>query len=63
MARPGVAAVAMILPDFVEVRGNATADEVAAVLAALSKRATDQAREPDRYERWRRTRLAAVSRA
>lgn len=42
----------------VVVRGPATADEVAAVLAAL--RPPDPRPAADRYERWRATRLAAL---
>ena len=41
----------------VRVRGNATAEELAAVFAALAER---PALTP--YERWRRTRIAALSR-
>lgn len=40
------------------VRGHATALEVAAVLASL--RPVDAQISPDRYERWRATRLAAL---
>ena len=43
--------------DQIAVRGNATDDELAAVLAALAER---QAREPSAYERWRSGRLAAL---
>ena len=42
------------------VRGHATALEVAAVLASL--RPGDAPTSPDRYERWRATRLAALNR-
>ncbi len=42
------------------VRGHATALEVAAVLASLRPLAAQTS--PDRYERWRATRLAALSR-
>jgi hypothetical protein len=44
----------------VTVRGNATADELAALLAALARRpsAVD-----DPYERWRRGRIAALARS
>jgi hypothetical protein len=45
-------------PDGLRVRGNATAEEVAAVVALMSHR--DRAAEPDRYTEWRRTRLAAL---
>ncbi|HEY2983021.1 MAG TPA: hypothetical protein VGJ38_02635 [Jatrophihabitantaceae bacterium] len=41
----------------IEVRGNATADELAAVMAALKERPA----QDDRYERWRRGRIAAVA--
>lgn len=40
------------------VRGNATPEELAAVLAVLAQ--TDRGAEPDRYTQWRSTRLAAV---
>ena len=40
----------------IEVRGNATADELAALMAALKDRPVE-----DRYERWRRGRIAAVT--
>jgi hypothetical protein len=40
----------------VQVRGRATAEEVAAVLAVLRR----DAPPPDAYARWRRTRLAAL---
>lgn len=40
----------------VRIRGGATSDELAAVLAVL------RPREPSAYERWRRTRLAALRR-
>ena len=46
-------------PDDVHVRGAATPDEIAAVLAALREREQDAARE-SRYERWRRDRIAAL---
>jgi hypothetical protein len=42
------------------VRGHATPLEVAAVLASL--RPVDAQTSPDRYERWRSTRLAALNR-
>jgi 2-polyprenyl-6-methoxyphenol hydroxylase-like FAD-dependent oxidoreductase len=45
----------------VVVRGPATAEEVAAVLAAL--RRSDGRAALDRYERWRATRLAALNRS
>ncbi|MCW2657848.1 MAG: hypothetical protein JWR06_2041 [Jatrophihabitans sp.] len=41
------------------VRGNASAEELAAVLAVVVQAG---APEPDGYTRWRRTRLAALSR-
>jgi hypothetical protein len=40
----------------IEVRGNATADELAALMAALKDRPVE-----DRYERWRRGRIAAIT--
>jgi hypothetical protein len=43
----------------VTVRGGATAEEVAAVLAVLRRPVADA---PDPYERWRAGRLAALSR-
>jgi len=44
----------------VTVRGNATADELAALLAALARR---PAAVYDPYERWRRGRIAALARS
>ncbi len=41
----------------IEIRGNATADELAAVMAALKERPA----QDDRYERWRRGRIAAIT--
>ena len=41
------------------VRGHATAEEVAAVLASF--RRVDTPTAHDRYERWRATRLAALN--
>jgi hypothetical protein len=41
----------------IEIRGNATADELAAVMAALKERPA----QDDRYERWRHGRIAAVA--
>jgi hypothetical protein len=41
------------------VRGHATAEEVAAVLASL--RHVDSQASRNRYERWRATRLAALN--
>ena len=43
----------------VGVRGTATPDELAAVLAALAHRLAPGG---DRYEQWRRSRVAAVAR-
>ena len=44
------------------VRGNATPEEIAAVLAALQRAgANAPVRAPDGYARWRRTRLAALA--
>jgi hypothetical protein len=43
----------------VAVRGNATTDEIAALVTALARRLS---RVHDRYERWRRNRIAAVAR-
>jgi hypothetical protein len=45
--------------DRVEVRGNPTAEEVAAVLATLAG-LTARNRGPSRYELWRRGRMAAL---
>jgi hypothetical protein len=42
----------------VRVRGNATAEEVAVVVALMSQ--FDREPEPDRYTEWRRARLAAL---
>jgi hypothetical protein len=41
----------------VQVRGNATAEELAAVLAVVAQREAPS--RPDGYERWRAGRLAA----
>ena len=46
-------------PSDVVVRGAASPDEIAAVLAALQSRERWVA-DGDRYERWRRQRQAAV---
>jgi hypothetical protein len=43
----------------VVVRGAATPDEIAAVVAALQAR-EQAAADGDRYERWRRQRLSAI---
>lgn len=43
--------------DQISVRGNASPDEIAAVIAMLAQRHEAGA---SRYEQWRRTRLAAV---
>ena len=43
----------------VTVRGGATAEEVGAILAVLS-RAGGEIREPDGYELWRRNRIRIV---
>jgi hypothetical protein len=43
----------------VAVRGNATTDEIAALVTALARR---MSRVDDRYERWRRNRIAALAR-
>lgn len=43
----------------VQVRGPATPEEVAAVLAALRIRESSE-RPLNRYERWRRDRIAAL---
>ena len=52
-----------MLADPVVVRGNATPEEVAAVLAALQRAGAEApVRAPDGYERWRRTRLTAIAR-
>jgi hypothetical protein len=50
----------------IAVRGTATPEELAAVLAVVSRVETPQVQasdQPDRYLRWRRTRLAALRRA
>jgi hypothetical protein len=44
--------------DEIEVRGNATTDEIAAVLATLSQRLAG--RRPSRYEQWRAARIASL---
>lgn len=44
----------------ITVRGNATAEEVAAVLALLSTRRAEE--EPDGYRQWRATRLKSLRR-
>jgi acyl-CoA carboxylase epsilon subunit-like protein len=44
----------------VQVRGNATPEELAAVVAVLTQ--LERGAEPDRYTQWRRTRLAALRR-
>jgi hypothetical protein len=46
----------------VEVRGNATAEEVAAVVAALAGYAESPSTVDSPYERWRRARVAATRR-
>lgn len=45
-----------------QVRGNARPDELAAVLAVLSRSASGAEPEVDGYPRWRWTRLAAIRR-
>jgi hypothetical protein len=45
----------------VEVRGNASAEEMAVVLALVS-RSPARPSAPTAYETWRRTRLAAMKR-
>jgi hypothetical protein len=42
----------------VQVRGNATAEELAVVVALISQ--LDREPAPDRYTEWRRARLAAL---
>ncbi|MGI8761014.1 MAG: hypothetical protein ACR2LF_06930 [Jatrophihabitantaceae bacterium] len=44
------------------VSGSPSAEEVAVVLAALSRPRTGTTDEPSGYEKWRRARLAALSR-
>ncbi len=45
----------------VEVRGNASAEELAAVLAVVAHfEHVERAHEPDRYADWRKARLAAL---
>jgi hypothetical protein len=47
----------------IRVRGFATDDEIAAVLAALvERRHASRSPQPTSYERWRRQRLAALRR-
>jgi hypothetical protein len=43
----------------VHVRGNATAEEIAAVIASLHARERP-AEDVERFEQWRRVRLAAL---
>lgn len=50
----------MTLARVVGVRGSATPDELAAVLAALAQRPAPA--DDDGYEHWRRARLAALAR-
>ncbi len=46
-----------------QVRGNATAEEIAAVVAAVTTRTDSDRTEPrDPYARWRTTRFAALRR-
>lgn len=45
------------------VRGNATADELAALTALLAALARRPASVDDPYERWRRGRIAALARS
>lgn len=45
-----------------QVRGNASPEEVAAMLAAVSARPAPAAQTRDPYARWRATRLAALRR-
>ena len=47
----------------IEVRGTADADEIAAVVAAISQRETQPVETQDNYERWRRGRLTALARS
>lgn len=45
----------------IEIRGNASAEELAAVLAVVARAdGTGEPREPDAYTRWRRQRLRAL---
>ncbi|SHF98976.1 Acyl-CoA carboxylase epsilon subunit [Jatrophihabitans endophyticus] len=46
--------------DGVRVRGAATAEELAAVVAVVRARGEGPSRPDDPYLRWRRTRLAAL---
>ena len=48
--------------DRVQVRGNATAEEFAAVVAALARHADSPSNVDSPYERWRRVRVAAIRR-
>jgi hypothetical protein len=43
----------------IEVRGGASVEEIAAVVAAISVRQTPRS-EPGNYELWRRQRIAAL---
>jgi hypothetical protein len=45
----------------ISVRGNATAEELAAVLAVVA--CSEPTRTPDSYTRWRAIRLAALHRS
>lgn len=47
------------MSESVRVRGDATAEEVVALLAALSRH--EAVDEPSGYELWRRRRLRAIS--
>lgn len=48
----------------ISVRGNATAEELAAVVAAVARRqaAGLSSDEPSRYEQWRQARIAVLRR-
>ena len=50
-------------PAGVLVRGGATPEEVAAVVAALTARGSKMSKSPSGYALWRTTRLAAVAAA
>jgi hypothetical protein len=53
------------LSEQIEVRGDATPDEIAAVLAAVDAALRERGRPPAEsgYERWRRERLRALGRS
>ncbi|HET6878357.1 MAG TPA: acyl-CoA carboxylase epsilon subunit [Jatrophihabitans sp.] len=49
------------MPPHIEIRGNASAEELAAVLAVVAHAdGAGEPREPDAYRRWRQIRLRAL---